>query len=141
MGQLEQLCFICFSSSSWDQGVLLGSVALEAHVLLTVMVGAQESQPSCTSTFQGSCLLCSVLNSCWLEQVIGLNSKEWRSTFRPLFKKLIHLEWVSNEILLLAQGTISSPLCWNLMEDNARKRIYVCVTASLCCKAEIDKTL
>ena len=57
--------------------------------------------------------------------------------------KLLHLEWVSNEILLYSTGTISSHLQWNMMEDNVRKRmyVYVCVTGSLCCTVEIDRTL
>ena len=38
----------------------------------------------------------------------------------------------------IAQGTISSHLRWN-MEDNVRKR--VCMTGSLCCTVEIDRTL
>ena len=38
--------------------------------------------------------------------------------------KLLHLEWMGNEI---AQGTISSHLRWNMMEDNVRKGMCVCV--------------
>ena len=44
----------------------------------------------------------------------------------------------------IAQGTISSHLWWNVMEDNVRKRIYRYIyrmTGSLCCIAEIDRTL
>ena len=38
--------------------------------------------------------------------------------------KLLHLEWVSNEILLYSTGNyIQSPM----MEDNVRKRMCVCV--------------
>ena len=68
--------------------------------------------------------------------------------------KLLHLEWVSNEILL-CNRTISNCLWWNMMEDNVRKRMCVCIhththththtyiymTGSLCCTAEIDRTL
>ena len=51
----------------------------------------------------------------------------------------------------LAQGTIPSHLRWSMMEDNVRKRIYVCacvhgcvcvcLTGCLCCTVEIDRTL
>ena len=34
--------------------------------------------------------------------------------------KLLHLEWISNGICFIAQGTISTHL-WNMMEDNVRK--------------------
>ena len=41
----------------------------------------------------------------------------------------------------VALGTLSSRLWWSLMEDNARKAcIYRC-DWSLCCTAEIDRTL
>ena len=39
--------------------------------------------------------------------------------------KLLHLEWISNNILCKTQGTLSSHLWWNLMEDNVRKRLYI----------------
>ena len=41
----------------------------------------------------------------------------------------------------VAQGTISSHLWCNMMEDNMRKRMYIFITESLCCRAEIDRTL
>ena len=28
-----------------------------------------------------------------------------------------------------------------MMEDKERKRIYICMTGSLCCRVEIDRTL
>ena len=45
----------------------------------------------------------------------------------------------------IAQGTISNHLWWNMMEDNVKKKnvylfIYV-LTGSLCCTAEINRTL
>ena len=33
------------------------------------------------------------------------------------------------------------PLGKNMMEDRMRKRMYICMTGSLCCTAEIDTTL
>ena len=41
--------------------------------------------------------------------------------------KLLYLEWISNEVLLLAQGTLSHLLGKNMMEDNMRKRRYMYV--------------
>ena len=35
--------------------------------------------------------------------------------------RLLHLEWISNEVLCTAQGTVSS----RLMEDNVRKGMYM----------------
>ena len=42
-----------------------------------------------------------------------------------------------------AQGTISSHLWWNMMEDKMRKRIciYIWMTGSLCCTIETERTL
>ena len=33
----------------------------------------------------------------------------------------------------IALGTISSHLWWSIMEDTVKKRMYVCMTGSLCC--------
>ena len=41
----------------------------------------------------------------------------------------------------MAQGTISNLLGWTLMEDNVRKRMYICMTGSFGCTAEIDTAL
>ena len=38
--------------------------------------------------------------------------------------KLLHLEWISNEILLCSTGNYRQ-LRWNMEEDNVRKRIYL----------------
>ena len=35
--------------------------------------------------------------------------------------KLLHLEQISNQSLLIAQGTITNYLRWNMMEDNVKK--------------------
>ena len=37
--------------------------------------------------------------------------------------KLLHLEWISNEILLYSTGNYIQPVVINMMEDNVRKRI------------------
>ena len=38
--------------------------------------------------------------------------------------KLLHLEWISNDVPLCGTGTISNHLLWIVMEDNMRKRMY-----------------
>ena len=50
------MCSTCFSPSSRDQSVLLGSVALAGHVLPVVLAEAEDSKPNYTGTFQGPCL-------------------------------------------------------------------------------------
>ena len=50
--------------------------------------------------------------------------------------KLLHLEWISNQVHGIAQGTLSILLGWNTMEDSVRKRMYryirVCVCVCVC---------
>ena len=41
--------------------------------------------------------------------------------------KLLHLEWISNEVLFIAQGTISNLLGQTMIEDNIRKGMCACV--------------
>ena len=41
--------------------------------------------------------------------------------------KLLHLEWISNEVLLYSTGTISNLLGQNMMEDSMRKRMSIYV--------------
>ena len=56
--------------------------------------------------------------------------------------KLLHLEWISNEVLLCStRNYIWSPLS-SMMEDSMRKRMYMytCMTGSLFFKAEINTT-
>ena len=46
--------------------------------------------------------------------------------------RLLHLEWIRMRSCCIAQGTISSHLEWNMMEDNVRKEcIYMCDWVSL----------
>ena len=40
--------------------------------------------------------------------------------------KLLHLEWISSGILLCSPGKYGH-LWWSLMEENVRKRTYICV--------------
>ena len=58
--------------------------------------------------------------------------------------KLLHLEWISNEILPYAQGITSSQMWWNMMEDNEQRRLCVFMYIYdwiLYYTAEIDRTL
>ena len=46
--------------------------------------------------------------------------------------KLLHLEWISNEVHCIAQESMSSLLGWTMMEDNTRKGMCVCVCVCVC---------
>ena len=52
----------------------------------------------------------------WMDWELGVNRC-----------KLLHLEWISNEILLYSTGNYILPLGWNMLENNVRKRIYIYV--------------
>ena len=41
--------------------------------------------------------------------------------------KLLHLEWISNEILLCSPGN-ANHLRWNMMENGVRKRAFICTS-------------
>ena len=60
--------------------------------------------------------------------------------------KLLYLEWISNEVLCTAQGTISNLLGQNMTEDSSRKRMYIYIwlghyavqqKLTQCCKSTI----
>ena len=56
--------------------------------------------------------------------------------------RLLHLEWISNEILLYSTGTyIQSPGRDHDGRQYEKKNVYLCITASLRCTAEISTTL
>ena len=56
--------------------------------------------------------------------------------------RLLHLEWISNEIVLYSIGNyIQSLVMEHDGRDYEKKNVYVCMTGSLCCTAEIDRTL
>ena len=40
-------------------------------------------------------------------------------------RKLLHLEWMHNEVLLYSTGNYIESLVINMMEDNVRKRMYI----------------
>ena len=55
--------------------------------------------------------------------------------------KLLHLAWISHEILLHSAGNeIRSPGI-AMMERNIKKNVQVCITESPCCTAESGTTL
>ena len=52
--------------------------------------------------------------------------REWDRLESGISKcKLLHLKWMSNDILLYSKGTLSSHLWWNMIEDNVRKRMHI----------------
>ena len=56
--------------------------------------------------------------------------------------KLLHLEWISNEILLYSPRNN----IWSLVIEHdggycEKKNVYIRITGSLCCTAETDRTL
>ena len=56
--------------------------------------------------------------------------------------KQLHLEWISNEILLYSTGNYSHS--FRIEHDGIqyeKKNLYMCVTESLCCTVEIGTTL
>ena len=56
--------------------------------------------------------------------------------------KLLHLEWIGNEILLCSTGNcIQSLVIEHDRREYEKKNIYICMTESLCCTTEIDRIL
>ena len=56
--------------------------------------------------------------------------------------KLLHLEWISNEVLLYTTGNYMQSL--EIEHDRRqceKKSVYIYMTRSLCCTAKIDRTL
>ena len=56
--------------------------------------------------------------------------------------KLLHLEWISKEVLLYSTGNYVQSL--GIDQDGRQYKkgnVYLCMTGSLCCTAEIDTTL
>ena len=56
--------------------------------------------------------------------------------------KLLHLEWISNAVVLYSTGNhIQSFVMEHDGGQYEKKNVYVCMTGSLCCTPEIDRTL
>ena len=69
--------------------------------------------------------------------------REWQGTgmdweFEVSRHKLFHLEWISNEVLLYSTGNSVQSLG---IEHDGREYEKKNVIRSLCCTAEIDRTL
>ena len=57
--------------------------------------------------------------------------------------KLLDLEWINNKVLLYSTGnyTQSPGKNHNRKELFKKKNVYMCITESLCCTAEISTAL
>ena len=55
--------------------------------------------------------------------------------------KLSHLDWLGNEAYCIAQGTMQSLGTEYDGRWYEMRNVYVCMTGSLCCAAEISTTL
>ena len=51
--------------------------------------------------------------------------------------KLLYIEWINNKVLLYSTGKYIQYPVINHNKENV-KNIYICITESLCCKAEIN---
>ena len=55
--------------------------------------------------------------------------------------KLLYIDWIDNKALLyITENYIQYPVT-NHNRKEYEKRIYICITESLCCTAEINTTL
>ena len=54
--------------------------------------------------------------------------------------KLLHLEWINTKVLLDSTG---NSIQYPVINHNGKeyKNVYICITESLCCTAEINTTL
>lgn len=71
------------------------------------------------------------------KKTAGLSSRQGFFSF--FF--LLHLEWVSDEVLPGAQGRVFSLWGQTVLMDDVRKRMYTCLTGSLCCTADTGTAL
>ena len=56
-------------------------------------------------------------------------------------QKVLHLECINNEVLLYSTGNYIQSLGQTMMENNIKKNVYMYITESLCCTAEIGTML
>ena len=57
-------------------------------------------------------------------------------------RKLLHLEWINNKVLLDSTGKyIQYPVINHNGKEYLKKNVYIAITESLCCTAEISTTL
>ena len=66
---------------------------------------------------------------------------DWK--FGVIRFKLLHLEWIGNKVVLHSTGnyTQSLGINYNGKEYIFKKIVYMCITESICCIAEIGTTL
>ena len=56
--------------------------------------------------------------------------------------KLLHLEWIYNKVLMYSTGNYTQyPVINHNAKEHKKKNVYMYITESLCCTAEIDTTL
>ena len=55
--------------------------------------------------------------------------------------KLLYIEWINNKVQLYSTGSYIQYPVINHMEKNMEKNVYVCITESFFCIAEINTTL
>ena len=61
--------------------------------------------------------------TCGCQRGRGGSGMDWDSGVSRF--TLLHLEWISNKILLYSPGNYYLVTCGNMMGDNVRKRIYI----------------
>ena len=70
----------------------------------------------------------------------GGGGMDWE--FRVSRCKLLCIEWINNTVLLYNTGNyIQCPVINHNGKEYKKELIYICVTKSLCCTAEINITL
>ena len=67
---------------------------------------------------------------------------EWTGSLELVDNKLLHLEWISNAILLYRTGNyIRSAVIEHDRRLCEKTNVYVCMAGSLCSIAEFNRTL
>ena len=69
----------------------------------------------------------------------GGGGKDWE--FGISRCKLLYIEWINNKVLLYSTGNYIQYPVINHNGEEYEKNVYMCVTESLCCTAEINTTL
>ena len=55
--------------------------------------------------------------------------------------KLLHLEWINTKVLLYSTGNYTQyPVINHNGKEYKEKNVYICITESLCCTAEMGTT-
>ena len=56
--------------------------------------------------------------------------------------KLVYIEWINNKVLLYSTGKfIQYPVINHNGKEYEKECMYICITESICCTAEISTTL